>query len=523
MLTDVTTEILGNIDPENFYTEYLPELEFTLEGQSVRPVQCPFHEDKTASFSVHLKKGFYCQGCGAKGSTPIQFLFYWKTKRLGRKVTEEWATAKCYSEYVHPLVPVSSVKEYHKVLLQSLDKQKELAERGIHIGLIKSFEIGYCEDDMRFTVPIKNLHGWYHDLRKIKNGATEEVKNLPYGWQTDKGHGEGGRLFPWVNIRKKTLFLCEGEWDAMILISWGFDALTAGGVNALNKHAEIFKDKEIFIVFDNDNKDDNTNPGQEAAYKLTKIILKYRGTGSVKNIELPLWGDITDYWRQGNRKEDFEKLINEAMGIDEEVEVEEAAYLPTTVEELLDSQNYGKKVQVSVRVVGDEGLHYSVADIYTLRCDMTFGDKICPRCPMAPLGGCSKFKHVEADNFLLSLMTIRDSQVLSALKSKHSIPLGCTKVKKEVHHITNIQKVLIAPALERIEKKMTKENTLAYNFGVTLELNIDYDLKGYVDHDPHTQESAFIILDATPKETLLDNFKAPTREEVRILKEKFGA
>lgn len=536
MTHDVMAEILGGIDPEQFYTQYLPEIAFTAEGQSVKPVLCCFHEDSKPSLSIHLKKGFYCQACGAKGTNPIDFIYLWKTKRLGRKFSEDGAKAVAYSDYIHPLVSKSAVKEYHKVLLQSLAKQKELAERGVHLGLIKSFQIGYCPDDDRFTVPIKNMHGWYHDLRMIKNGlgVNGTIKNLPYDWKTskkkrekgEKTHGDGGRLFPWKNILKDRLFLCEGEWDAMILTSWEHNALTGGGVNALLKYAESFKDKEIFIVFDNDKKDNNTNPGQEAAYKLTKAILKYRGTGSVKNIKLPLWGDVTDFWRQGNRKEEFQKLIDASMpqsvNGEEPIETIEDEYFPTNVEELLDSKNYGKLVVFTSRITGDEGLHYSVADEYGLRCDMQFSDKICPTCPLAPLGGHKVHKHIDHDNFLLSLMTIKDANVMGILKRKHDIDSRCNRVEKEVIHITNIQRVLIAPALERKEKKTSKENTLAYNFGETLELNIDYELKGYVHHDPHTQESACIILEATPKETLLQNFKAPKKDEVQKLKDKFG-
>ena len=49
-----------------------------LENYSLKPknnmLNCPFHEDKTASLQVNLEKDFYkCHACGAKGDQ-IQFV-----------------------------------------------------------------------------------------------------------------------------------------------------------------------------------------------------------------------------------------------------------------------------------------------------------------------------------------------------------------------------------------------------------------------------------------------------------------
>jgi len=64
------SEILPRLDAEEFYGSYL---KLKSAGKNLKAL-CPFHDEKTPSFSVTpAEKAFHCFGCGAGGG-PVQFL-----------------------------------------------------------------------------------------------------------------------------------------------------------------------------------------------------------------------------------------------------------------------------------------------------------------------------------------------------------------------------------------------------------------------------------------------------------------
>jgi Protein of unknown function (DUF3987)/CHC2 zinc finger/Bifunctional DNA primase/polymerase, N-terminal len=64
-------EILPRLDAEDFYGEYLPKLKRV--GKTLKSL-CPFHQEKTPSFTISPEgKTYHCFGCGAGGG-PVQFL-----------------------------------------------------------------------------------------------------------------------------------------------------------------------------------------------------------------------------------------------------------------------------------------------------------------------------------------------------------------------------------------------------------------------------------------------------------------
>jgi hypothetical protein len=65
------SEILPRLDAEEFYGSYL---KLKSAGKNLKAL-CPFHDEKTPSFSVTpQEKTFHCFGCGVGGG-PVQFLY----------------------------------------------------------------------------------------------------------------------------------------------------------------------------------------------------------------------------------------------------------------------------------------------------------------------------------------------------------------------------------------------------------------------------------------------------------------
>src|SRR5690606_4783384 len=68
-------------------------------------LQCPFHQDQTASLQVHLEKNFYkCHACGKTGDV-IQFVQDYE------KLSKHEAINKCKSIIVQSPLPKSSVMQ----------------------------------------------------------------------------------------------------------------------------------------------------------------------------------------------------------------------------------------------------------------------------------------------------------------------------------------------------------------------------------------------------------------------------
>ncbi len=122
---------------------------------------CPFHNEKSPSFSVSPAKGIYkCFGCGKAGNS-VQFImdiegigYVEALKHLARKygieIAEEAPTPEKLkfqrdrdSQYIFS----DFAKDYYQDILHNHDQGKSiglpyLKERGLSLGTIKKFELG---------------------------------------------------------------------------------------------------------------------------------------------------------------------------------------------------------------------------------------------------------------------------------------------------------------------------------------------------------------------------------------------
>ena len=118
--------------------------------------RCPFHDEKTPSFSVSADKQFYyCFGCGAHGNA-IDFLKTYDqlefpdaiahlAGQLGMEVPQSQEEAK-KSEVTQPFYPLlQKVTQYYQQALRTADHAIEyLKSRGLTGQTAKHFAIGYA-------------------------------------------------------------------------------------------------------------------------------------------------------------------------------------------------------------------------------------------------------------------------------------------------------------------------------------------------------------------------------------------
>ncbi len=168
----------------------------TLKKRGVNMIGlCPFHNEKTPSFTVSPAKGiFKCFGCG-KGGNAVHFImeheqlsYYDALKFLARKYNIEVQERELTDEEkeLHNeresllLVNEFAQKYFSDTLYHHIDGKtigmSYFQERGIREDMIRKFQLGYCLDQQdAFTQ--KALKAGYNKKYLVKTGLTIETEN----------------------------------------------------------------------------------------------------------------------------------------------------------------------------------------------------------------------------------------------------------------------------------------------------------------------------------------------------------
>ena len=270
---------------------------------------CPFHNEKTPSFSVSQNKQIYhCFGCGAGGNV-ITFLMQYENytfpealqalaQRAGITLPKQEMSARARQEADRRTrileVNKAAAKYFYAQLRmeQGQNGMQYFERRGLDAGTLKKFGLGYSNkfsDDL-----YKYLHqqGYEDELLKDsglvtideKRGGRDKFWNrvmFPIMDVNNRVIGFGGRVMGegepkylnspetmifdksrnlyGLNIarksRKQFILLCEGYMDVIALHQAGFDnAVASLGTAFTQGHANLLKryTKEVYCTFDSD-------------------------------------------------------------------------------------------------------------------------------------------------------------------------------------------------------------------------------------------------------------------------------
>ena len=185
---------------------------------------CPFHHEKSPSFSVAPAKGLYkCFGCGKAGGV-VQFIMdiegtsyvealKYLAKKYGIEVEEEEKTPEqqlAQNEKDSQFIVSNWAKDHYHKLLQKSDEGQSigwsyLRQRGLNQTTIATFELGYSLDQ-------------WDDLLKSATAAGFEQKylektGLVVRRDDDQGHDTGRRydrfrgrvMFPIHNVSGRVI------------------------------------------------------------------------------------------------------------------------------------------------------------------------------------------------------------------------------------------------------------------------------------------------------------------------------
>lgn len=200
---------------------------------------------------------------------------------------------------------LEAVTHYSQVL--SEEAEAYLAGRGISKDVAKRFELGTVTDPINGHEEHK---GWLSIPYLTALGACVSVKfrrlddgKPKYGQPT----GQKQHLYNVSDVLSLSprIVICEGELDAVVVSGvLGIPAVGVPGVTAWKPHfPKLFTGYEtVYIVGDNDVKEDGTNPGQE----FSKRVQSDLNNGSI--VTLPAGMDINEYYL-ANGEDETKKLL----------------------------------------------------------------------------------------------------------------------------------------------------------------------------------------------------------------------
>lgn len=350
---DKIQEIKDQLDIVNIISEYV---ELKPSGQNYVGL-CPFHNEKTPSFSVSRSKGiFHCFGCG-EGGDVITFIMkkenlnYIEAVRfLADKLGIFLDTGNVDKElYEHrkKLIRINEDAKYYffQQLLTYEIPKKYLASRNLNKSVVNKFMIGYAPDGYNNLLNyFKSKNVDTDDLlelgliKKSKNGKLYDAYRnrlifpilntrkevIGFGGRTlvdDKAkyinspesvvYHKSFNLYGIINFnsisKKDKVVLVEGYIDVISMYNQGVDYCIASLGTALTKEqAKLIKryTKNVFICYDGD------SAGQKATKKAVDI---FKDIGINANIiELPDNLDPDDYIKKFG-KDSFETLIENSL------------------------------------------------------------------------------------------------------------------------------------------------------------------------------------------------------------------
>ncbi|MEZ5758337.1 MAG: DNA primase [Emcibacteraceae bacterium] len=328
---------------------------------------CPFHNEKTPSFTVNDDKGFYhCFGCGAHGDV-INFVL--ETEGLSFPETIERLAAQAglqMPEYTPEDKQKNKVRktlydvmeavahwfESQLVSAAGSEGRSYLQKRGLAKETVKKFRLGYSPDDRtalknamlarpefteemlieagmliqpedgsesydrfrgRVMFPITDRQGRVVAFggRALKDNAKAKYLNSP---ETPLFH-KGRLLYNLSGARKAAfekgrLLVTEGYMDVIALAQAGFEEAVAplGTAVTEDQVREMWRlAPEPFMCFDGD------QAGQRAAIRVVERSLSLLKPGySLRFVYLPE-GEDPDSFVNGHGRKAFEKLLEEGV------------------------------------------------------------------------------------------------------------------------------------------------------------------------------------------------------------------
>ncbi|MBI6871734.1 DNA primase [Clostridium aciditolerans] len=353
----ISEDVIQRVKEENDIVDVISEtVKLKRAGRNYSGL-CPFHHEKTPSFSVSVDKQIYkCFGCGEAGNV---ITFVMKTKNLNfpeavklladrvnidLELDHDNDNKNNNFEKLYTL-NVESARYFFNCLQKDDTAKKYLINRGITEATIRKFGLGYSIDRWdglirhlkakRYTeldmltagLVIKSQKGSYYDRfrnriifpvfnykgkvigfgGRVLDDSKPKYLNSPETSLFKKGINLYGLNFAIKNNNSRMFIIVEGYMDCISLHQHGItNAVASLGTALTMNQAKLMKryaDK-VIISYDAD------SAGQMATLRGLEILKK---AGLDVRVLIVPQGKDPDEFIRNNGKEAFLKLIQEAL------------------------------------------------------------------------------------------------------------------------------------------------------------------------------------------------------------------
>jgi DNA primase len=354
----ISDEIIQRVKNENDVVDVISDVvKLRRSGRNYTGL-CPFHREKSPSFSVSVDKQIYkCFGCGESGNV---FTFVMKNQNIDfieavkylanrANITIEYDDNKTkvledQRERLYS-VNVEAARYFYSNILKSKKSQEYFTARGISVSTIKRFGLGFASDSwndlmnalrkkgfseldmLNVGLIVKNEKGNIYDRfrnrvmfpvfdyrgkvigfgGRVLDDSKPKYLNSPESLIFQKGTNLYGLNFALKNKNDKTFIIVEGYMDCITLHQYGITnavaslgtAFTVQQAKLLKRHAD-----KIIISYDAD------AAGQAATIRGMEIL---RNEGfEVKVLTVPSGKDPDEFIR-ANGKDAFLRLVENAL------------------------------------------------------------------------------------------------------------------------------------------------------------------------------------------------------------------
>lgn len=353
---------------------------------------CPFHSEKTPSFTVSPSKQIYhCFGCGAGGDV-FSFLmkydgigFFEAVSEVARRYGIDLPTQQMTLQQKKNLSEKQLFFDVNRQVMEFFRSQLKdpeagekprayLEKRGFRQQIIEEFKIGYVSDGwdnlIRFfkksNIPLsigekiglivpKNHHGYYDRFRnriifpildekfqiigfggRVLDDSKPKYLNSPETPIYHKGHSLYGVHASKDKCREAgTVYIVEGYFDLIALHQYGFkNSVATLGTALTAEHVQILKRgfaQKAYLVFDSD------EAGRKASHRGISLFINESVDAAV--VVLPRGYDPDSYLHEFGA-ESFQQLSDQALSM---------------IDFLLESaiQSHGVSVEGKIKILTD--------------------------------------------------------------------------------------------------------------------------------------------------------------------------
>lgn len=399
MSTRYSEELIEEIRSRNNIVDVISGYITLKKSGTSYKAKCPFHTEKTPSFSVSPDKQiFHCFGCGVGGNV-ITFImkienlsFVDSLKLLADRVgmilpekNEDIDKEKYKKRQIQYNIHIDAARYFYENLKNNEVALKYLKERNIAFQTIVKFGLGYATDhwdglynhllsqkylkediaQSGLVIPKKNQKGQFYDRfrnrlifpvfdlgnrviafggRVLEKQKQPKYLNSPDTLIFSKGHHLYGLNHAKNNIKNGQIIIVEGYMDVISLCQYGIEnviaslgtALTKEQARLLSRYAE-----EVLIAYD----------GDEAGQKATLRALDILSTigCKVRVIQFPDKMDPDEYVKK-HKQEGFIYLINRALPLVEyKVMLAREKYNMNTIEGKIDFTKEVAKILKNIK------------------------------------------------------------------------------------------------------------------------------------------------------------------------------